>query len=102
MITRKQNVEVAVPVVIADRHAHPVAAASRDPCRDGDVLEPAIAQIPEEGCALRADEQDILPAIVVVVQKRASAADRLVNPYGPGERRPVKVETRGSRDVLKR
>ena len=80
-----ENVGKAVVVVVADRHAHAVhldveAGAARD------VGERAVAvvavQAQRRSLALVArpvhavDQQDVLPAVGVVVEKRAAGAER--------------------------
>src|SRR5438128_1322474 len=76
----------AVVVVIADRHAHAVEG-DRQPGRCGNVFEGAVAFVAVQGQSRRwtlvvlmprpitgIHEQDVLPAVPVIVEKRDSRA----------------------------
>src|SRR5205814_4689956 len=76
MISRQQDVQQSVAIVVANRAPGPIGVLLFQSAGGGHILELSAPCIAEQERVRVVDEQDILPAVVVGVEGRAAFSKR--------------------------
>src|SRR5947207_146639 len=75
-VARQNNIQESVAIDVANGASSPVSVKLRQSRRVGDVFESTVSKVAIEYGMRRGDQQDVHPAVVVIVEEGAAAPKR--------------------------